>query len=396
MNKNQRLLRYESLEARELFSVDAIPHNFLIPEDCDNSGEVSPLDALVLINQLNQAESSSATKSGMMLDVDADGSLSPLDALVVINHLNRQLPDGSPTPSSVPIDARIARLQSAIANATLPPSLSLDDAKAVLDTLCAGGRPEMGERLINGQLHPKVEVDKIENERATIDLIAPEGDQKSRLQLFVDRFASRLKSAGVDAKVITTISQEIIAGFEAKTPLTLEQIKSRLTDLGVDVSKIFPTIPTNPKPPIEHPNLDRGLAKLVARLKDAGVNATVVTTIVGEIKTSIDAGTPLTLEQIKTRLTELGVDVSKIFPIVPPDKGHDHPIQLTPPIELVTGILTRAKVPADKVEAVRKAMIAAKEAGSPLTVSQLLKLLNDQGVQIPELLSRLLRGISAR
>ena len=49
-----------------------------------------------------------------------------------------------------------------------------------------------------------------------------------------------------------------------------------------------------------------------------------------------------------------------------------------------------------ETEAVRKAMIAAKEAGSPLTVSQWLNLLNDQGVQIPELLSRLLRGISAR
>ena len=93
---SKRSLRFESLETRTLLAADLlVPHNFAMPEDCDDSGSVSPLDALVIINQLNSPESAGVLDSTNMLDVDADGSLSPLDALVVINYLNRSSTDGS-------------------------------------------------------------------------------------------------------------------------------------------------------------------------------------------------------------------------------------------------------------------------------------------------------------
>jgi hypothetical protein len=394
---NRRPLRYEALEVRNLFSVDGlVPHNFISPEDCDNSGDVTPLDALVVINELNRPEANVVLDESKMLDVDADGSLSPLDALVIINHLNNESTDGIPVVSSVPIAKRIVRLENAINHAALPVAMTVDEAQEVLSTLRAGGRPELGERVIDGKLHPKVEVDQIDNERAACDLTKPvsdgqisEGEQTTRLQRFLDRFAARLKSAGVDAQVITTITDEIKAGIENKAPLTFEQIKTRLTELGVDVSKIFPAPPTTTPPNHGHPELEHRLAGLIERLKAAGVTVDVVNTIVGEIKASIDAGTPLTLDQIKARLTELGVDLTKLFPPEQPPK--DPPVRpvLTPPVAFVTAILQRANVPAATIEIVRKAMVAAKEAGAPLTVSQVLTLLKENGVNIPDRLLRM-------
>ena len=385
---SNRFLRYEALEARQLFASDvAVPHNFVIPEDCDNSGDVSPLDALIVTNQLNlPSQSPDSTK---MLDVNADGTLSPLDALVVINYLNRKSPDGIPTVSAVAPEARIARLEKAIADLTLPPNMTLADAREVLDTLKSGGHPELGERVIDGKMHPKAEVGKIGNEKAANDLTLPlsDDDEASELQMFVDRFSSRLKAAGIDAQVITTITDEIKAGIEAKKPLTFDQIKTRLTELGVDVTKLFPVTHVEPDSPTE----DR-IHHLVDQLKKAGVTADVVTTIVNEIQSSVAVGTPLTIDQIKARLVDLGVDVSRLFPTVPPPPTNNGgPGAQKLPVQLVVNILQRAKVPADTIEIVRNAMNDANNLGTPLTINQLLTLLSDNGVRIPEAIARLVR-----
>ncbi len=385
---SNRFLRYEALEARQLFASDvAVPHNFVIPEDCDNSGDVSPLDALIVTNQLNLP--SQSPDSTEMLDVNADGTLSPLDALVVINYLNRMSPDGIPTVSAVAPEARIARLEKAIADLTLPPNMTLADAREVLDTLKSGGHPELGERVIDGKMHPKAEVGKIENEKAANDLTLPlsDDDEASELQTYVDRFASRLKAAGIDAQVITTITDEIKAGIEAKKPLTFDQIKTRLTELGVDVSKLFTATDAEPDSPTE----DR-IHHLVNQLKKAGVTADVVTTIVNEIRSSVAVGTPLTIDQIKARLVDLGVDVSKLFPTAPPPPTNNGgPRAQKLPMQLVVNILQRSKLPADTIEIVRSAINDANNLGTPLTINQLLTLLNDNGVRIPEAIARLVR-----
>ena len=49
-----RKLVYESLELRQLMASDLVAmNNFMMPDDADMSGSITPLDALVVINQLN-------------------------------------------------------------------------------------------------------------------------------------------------------------------------------------------------------------------------------------------------------------------------------------------------------------------------------------------------------
>ena len=91
-----RMLRLESLERRELMAADIAPfHNYLASTDVDGDFKISPLDALMVINQINTTGSGSlagrqapTTRVGLV-DADGDNALSPLDALLVINSINR-------------------------------------------------------------------------------------------------------------------------------------------------------------------------------------------------------------------------------------------------------------------------------------------------------------------
>jgi len=63
--------------------------NFLLPSDVNFDGNVSPLDALIVINHLNRRSGGGGGgSSDGFLDVNNDGNVSPLDALLVINTLN--------------------------------------------------------------------------------------------------------------------------------------------------------------------------------------------------------------------------------------------------------------------------------------------------------------------
>ena len=61
--------------------------------DVSTNGEVSPLDALLVINELNRRKARSLTaedlRESVRPDVNGDGAVSPIDALIVINRLNR-------------------------------------------------------------------------------------------------------------------------------------------------------------------------------------------------------------------------------------------------------------------------------------------------------------------
>ncbi len=389
----KRSLRFESLESRALLAADVLMHNFVMPEDCDHSGSVSPLDVLVVINELNSPTANDSLFASKMLDVDADGQLSPLDALIVVNYINQGHAKADAIPSSVPLLARVSRLESAIANGQLPTDLGMDDALELLQTMKNGGRPEIGERFIDGRVHSRIEVEQIETERIALELcpIDDNTEHENRASEFLERFSLRLKSAGVNADVIETIAREIQAGFEAKTPLSLEQIKTRLSELGVDVSKLFPPRHETPPTPENPPHVEPRIEALIQHLKSAGVTADVVRTMVTEYKASIEAGTPLTLEQIRTRLSELGVDVAKLFPIAPPVPQPNTEPRWTPSVELVTSILRRVNAKPEFIQKIQSAMTAAKESGSPLNPSQVLALLKETGVQIPDAIIRLLR-----
>lgn len=66
--------------------------NLHLPLDVNDDGFVTPLDALLVINRLNQdggGRLSGLATSQPYLDVNMDGFLSPIDPLIVINYLNR-------------------------------------------------------------------------------------------------------------------------------------------------------------------------------------------------------------------------------------------------------------------------------------------------------------------
>jgi hypothetical protein len=69
-------------------------HNYAFPVDVDGNGQVTPSDALILINEINAGRGGelSGTRDAVVapyLDVNKDGYLSPADCLEVINYLNQ-------------------------------------------------------------------------------------------------------------------------------------------------------------------------------------------------------------------------------------------------------------------------------------------------------------------
>ena len=83
---------FEPLEERRLLASDW--HNALVSTDVNNDRNISPLDALLVINKLNVDGSkplpqlSPGAKPTAYYDTSGDGVLTPLDALKVINSLN--------------------------------------------------------------------------------------------------------------------------------------------------------------------------------------------------------------------------------------------------------------------------------------------------------------------
>ena len=75
-------------------------HNFHSPVNVSApfDGQVSPFDALLVIDYLNHIEQRSPTSDDPLtygfVDVSGDGVVSPLDALLVIDHLNHQTGKG--------------------------------------------------------------------------------------------------------------------------------------------------------------------------------------------------------------------------------------------------------------------------------------------------------------
>ena len=85
-------LRYEHLENRMLLACDVSTHNLASPTDVNCDNNTTPIDALLVINALNQDGPRSANDGpeGLAPDVNGDGNISPIDALMVINDLNSE------------------------------------------------------------------------------------------------------------------------------------------------------------------------------------------------------------------------------------------------------------------------------------------------------------------
>ena len=402
----------ENLENRTVMAGDCF-HNFVLPEDADASGSVTPLDALVVINRINQSMATNpacpqSSEVFRLSDVDADAAITPLDALVVIDHLNSQnVPSGTPRASRVDLQRRIERIEQAISTNVLPMNITLEDARATLDTLRSGGRPELGDHVVSGSLRWK------QDDHASSDESTNESDHESaeqielkRLERFIDALSKRLEAFNISPEVITTISHEMLDAHQAGTPLDLIQIRDRLAELGVDVDSILPQaarpeVPQRPEQPErperpERPELpERPILpaimvtepiaeSIVTRLKNARIDAQLIETIGTEIWDAIHAGTPLDLQQVRNRLDQLGVDWDRLgtpdlstLPIArPPMLGG---LDL---LERVLPILARMGVDRSIALTLYTEARAALASGKPLSFEQIAARLKELGVSL--------------
>ena len=87
----RKSLSFERLENRRQMASDWM--NAVNPLDVNSSGEVTPLDVLLIINDVNQSGSrelpsiSAGAKATTLLDVNGDGAVSPIDAWRVVSAL---------------------------------------------------------------------------------------------------------------------------------------------------------------------------------------------------------------------------------------------------------------------------------------------------------------------
>lgn len=416
----KRQLRLENLENRSLLAGDVL-HNFMMPEDTDGNGSLDPLDALVVINQLNQsspATGSASLQDPKLVDVDADNSLTPLDALVVINQINASNAAGM-RASRVDVERRIERIELAIASNKLPPNITPEIAGNILETLRTGGRPELGDRVVGGLLHWKQNVIPAINERADDQPDSSEPESAlSKAEHLTRALSERLSAFGVTSQVINTISSEIKAACETDEPMDMLQIRDRLAELGVDVDKILPQpgmpgrpdrpgLPDRPDRPDRPDQPERPIMPtimvtepiaeaILARLKNSDVSSEVIETISSEIWGAIKAETPMSLHQVRSRLEELGVDWEKLHspPGVPSQDRPDRPdrpdqperpimptIVVTEPIaDSILARMKNAGITSEVIDKISTEIWDAIRAGTPLDIQQVRARLEELGV----------------
>jgi uncharacterized protein GlcG (DUF336 family) len=139
-----RRLQFEGLESRQLMAYPPV-HNTLFPEDVNDDSQLTPLDALILINEINTPSATSTLsgsasgegESDVFLDVNADGSLSPLDVLAVVNAINFEgemvLPPDPPSVAEVtPFDITELEVETLLERASRA-TTSTDAIIAIVD-----------------------------------------------------------------------------------------------------------------------------------------------------------------------------------------------------------------------------------------------------------------------
>ncbi|QDT04454.1 hypothetical protein K227x_28450 [Rubripirellula lacrimiformis] len=111
---HRRGLRIESLEKRQMMAGDlGSLHNAAMPSDVNGDGDVTPIDALNVINYLSRLSSpegefgapASADDGIKMVDVDNSGNVTALDALLVVNDLLIEGEDPPLKPSELNVNS---------------------------------------------------------------------------------------------------------------------------------------------------------------------------------------------------------------------------------------------------------------------------------------------------
>lgn len=125
--------------------------NPVLAQDVNNDGRVSSLDALYIINRLNQGLVGSLSAMGTQIsgyvDVNGDGLLTPVDALQVINYLNQQLAQ------------QRAATAAALPNVDIGPALSGATAQVLAENAPAAMAPNLDTSLAAHALAMEQEAD---------------------------------------------------------------------------------------------------------------------------------------------------------------------------------------------------------------------------------------------
>jgi|LakMenEpi03Aug12_release.lakeMendotaPanAssembly.Ray.scaffolds.fasta_scaffold27110_4 hypothetical protein len=400
-----RRVGIERLESRSLLAGDLF-HNFVTPEDADGSGSIDPLDALVVVNQLNQSlnwTTGATSTDGLtrFVDVDADDVLTPLDALVVINHINSIPSDRihGLRVSDVDVDRRVGKIEWAIANQVLPPNITMDDAECVLATLRSGGRPELGDRVLDGQLQWKQDVfpgvgDPTKDRGGD----PTSGGDMPQVDRWINAVSKRLSAFGVATHVITKLSSEIEQAAQDGSPMSLDAIGRRLSELGVDVAAVFPQLNHSVKPDLpdlpdrpEQPDnpimpaimVTEPIAEsILARLKNASVDEKVIEILSREIWDAIRAETPMDLLKVRERLEELGVDWETLGP-PPSNTAVRHPVvEWSDLLEKLQPLMGRLSIKREVLATISREVRDAASNGKPMDSEQIIDRLSALGVPV--------------
>jgi len=196
-NRRRRRLWVERLEDRRLLAGDwQNPRNAL---DVDDSGIVSPLDALLVINDLDEMGSRelpslmAGETPPYYLDVNGDDWTSPLDVLLVINALedNSQplaiaaslSPDSDPNGNGVVLLPQVTVVGQTLPGASVRIDVAADSNEASsglgetgLQTADAMGRFQFTANLSPGLNTLRVEVSNVLGESLAIERTVRRGD----------------------------------------------------------------------------------------------------------------------------------------------------------------------------------------------------------------------------
>lgn len=293
-------------------AADSFDHNFAMPEDTDADGYVSAIDALVVINAINAINAKGGrVQVDASVDVDADGALTPLDALFVVNFLNRSSESGVRQASAVDPESRIFRIELAIAEQRLPSSMELGTAQHLLAVLRAGGYPEIGDRILNGELTndlgmsedekiTEVEIARYVSE-ARMGLGAPIMDAQ-QLSMLADTLMSRFEALEVASDLTLDVVREVRNSEGLSMQVILDKVEARLIELNIDVAAALPE------------RMDIQFNGIVQRLQDVGINEESIIAITNDLRAVYESGAPITVELLQDMFTRFGVDGAMLFP----------------------------------------------------------------------------------
>ncbi len=399
MSKSHRrtALRVERLEPRALLAAGmGCDHNAMLPEDANGSGDVTPLDALVVINEIARSarnQASNAAPSGgapsttnfhisrsTMADVNADGKATAVDALVVINRVGRVHRGGS-LASRVPIEDRIHRLTSDIAAGSLPKNLDVTTAKAILAKLQSGKLPEVSDTNDDSNSSSG-------NGNSTIaapptnpvdDTTTGDNDQNNDGDIVDDTETGDDTETEVDTTTGETGDNSGTGGnsdpvddVDTGTGDDSAPVDDGETGSG-DNSEIGDCLDSVAR--LEHLS-----ERLTQRLTDAGVSAEVIKSVSDAVTAAINAGKPLTRADVFKLLSDAGVDTTILQTITEPHGHHDPQDNF----EHLSELLLKNGADPVVVDKLIVELKAAADAGTPLTREEIKAKIEALGLTLPQ------------